>query len=228
MAAETMDRAILHAERDHALALAILHDQVEREIFDVEVRVVLQALLIERVKHGMAGTVSRGAGALHRRSSAHILHVAAEWALIDLALAGAAERHAGMFQLDHRGRRLAHHIFDGVLVTQPVRPLDGVVHMPGPVIRAHITERRGDAALRRYGVATGREHFGDARGLQTGACGAHGCTQPRSASANDHRIIEVVDNLISRASGICSHQAGTPPNAILRIEKIASAAPAIE
>src|SRR3546814_19715291 len=37
--AEAVDSAVLHAERDHALALAILHDQVEREILDVEVGV---------------------------------------------------------------------------------------------------------------------------------------------------------------------------------------------
>src|SRR3546814_12061558 len=49
--AEAVDSAVFHAERDHALALAILHDQVEREILDVEVGVIFQALLIERVKH---------------------------------------------------------------------------------------------------------------------------------------------------------------------------------
>src|SRR3546814_9645022 len=38
--AEAVDSAVFHAERDHALALAILHDQVEREILDVEVGVI--------------------------------------------------------------------------------------------------------------------------------------------------------------------------------------------
>ena len=222
MAAEAMDRAIVHAERDHTLADAIVHDQVEREIFDEEVRVVLQALLVQRVQHGVTGPVGRGAGALHRRARAHILHMAAERTLIDLALVGAAERHAGMLELDHRGGRLAHHIFDGILVAEPVRPLDGIVHVPGPVIRAHITQRGGDAALRRDGMAAGREHLGDARGLETGTGGAHGSAQARSARADDHRIIEVVDDLVS-----LGHQAATPPNAIFRIEKIARAAPAI-
>jgi hypothetical protein len=63
------------------------HDQVDREIFDEEVGVVLQALLVERVQHGMAGAVGGGAGALHRRAFAHILHVAAERALVDGAVA---------------------------------------------------------------------------------------------------------------------------------------------
>jgi tRNA U34 5-carboxymethylaminomethyl modifying enzyme MnmG/GidA len=83
VAAEAVDRPVVHAQRDHADALAILHDQVDREVFDEEVRVVLQALLVERVEHGMAGSVGRGGGALDRWAFAHVLHVAAERALVD-------------------------------------------------------------------------------------------------------------------------------------------------
>jgi hypothetical protein len=86
-----VDRAIVHAQRDHADGTPSVHDQVDREVFDEEVRVVLQALLVERVQHGVAGAVSRGAGALHRRAFAHVLHVAAERALIDRAIFVAAE-----------------------------------------------------------------------------------------------------------------------------------------
>ena len=71
-----------------------------------------------------------------------------------------------MLELVDRVGRLAAQIFDGVLVAEPVRPLDGVVHVPAPVVRAHIAERRGDAALRRDGVRAGREHLGDAGGAQ--------------------------------------------------------------
>jgi hypothetical protein len=45
-------------------------------------------LLIERVQHGVAGAVGRGAGALHRRAFAHVLHVAAERTLVDRAILG--------------------------------------------------------------------------------------------------------------------------------------------
>src|SRR3546814_7139941 len=61
-------------------------DLVDREVFDEEVRIVLQRLLVERVQHSVAGTVRRGAGALHRRAFAHVLHVAAERALVDRAV----------------------------------------------------------------------------------------------------------------------------------------------
>ena len=57
-----MHRAVLQAERDHAAARpGLVHDQIEREIFDEEIGVVAKALLVERVKHGVAGAVGGGA-----------------------------------------------------------------------------------------------------------------------------------------------------------------------
>ena len=38
--AETMDRAILEANGDHATAFAIFHEQIEREVFDEIVAVI--------------------------------------------------------------------------------------------------------------------------------------------------------------------------------------------
>src|SRR3546814_504658 len=116
--AETMDRTVLHAERDHTPAYAIFHDEIEREIFDEEIGVVFQALLIKRVQHGVAGAVGSGAGALRSRSRAHILHHAAEGALIDLALFSPAERNARMLQFINSSRRFTAEIFDCVLITQ--------------------------------------------------------------------------------------------------------------
>ena len=118
-----MDRAVVEAQSDDAAADAVLHDQIDREIFDEEVGVVLEALLIERVEHRVAGAVGGGAGALRRRAFAHVLGHSAERALVDFALGGAAERQARMLELDHRRRRLAHHIFDRVLVAEPVGAL---------------------------------------------------------------------------------------------------------
>src|SRR3546814_20310927 len=59
MCAETMHRTVLHAERDHTPAYAIFHDEIEGEIFDEEIGVVFQALLIKRVQHGVAGAVGK-------------------------------------------------------------------------------------------------------------------------------------------------------------------------
>ncbi len=191
-----MDGAVIHAQRDHADALSAVHDQVDGEVFDEEVGVVFQALLVERVEHGVAGAVGGGASALHRGAFAHVLHVAAERALIDRAICVAGEGHAGMLQLVNRRRGLADHVFDGVLVAQPVRPFDGVEHVPGPVVGRVVLQARRNAALRRDGVAAGGEHLGDAGGLEPGLGAAHRGAQAGAAGADDDSIIGMVDDLV--------------------------------
>src|SRR3546814_3971375 len=78
LAAEAVDAAVFEAHGDDAAAdlavRAIFHDQVEREIFDEEVGVIFQRLLIERVKHRVAGAVGRRGGALHRDRKSTRLH----------------------------------------------------------------------------------------------------------------------------------------------------------
>ncbi len=190
----------MHSAID-AAAFAVVHDQVEREIFDEEVGVVAQALLVERVQHRVAGAVGGGAGALRGGAFAHVLGHAAERALVDLAFVGAAERQAGMLELVDRGRRFAAQIFDRVLVAEPVGALDGVVHVPGPVVRTHVAEAGGDAALRRDGVAAGREDLGDAGGLQAFFGRAHGGAQARAAGADDDDVIDMIDDLVGGTHG---------------------------
>ena len=178
---EAMDRAVVEIDGDDAAAAAVLvHDQVDGEIFDEEFGRMAQRLAVHGVQHGVAGAVGGGAGAL-RGAFAVMRGHAAERALIDLAVFLAArERQAPVFQLVDRFRRVAAHIFDGVLVAEPVRALDGVVHVPAPVVLAHIAERRGDAALRRHRMRAGREHLGDAGGAQAGFAAADHGAQARS------------------------------------------------
>ena len=154
-------------ERHDAAAGAVLHDEVEREIFDEEFGVVLDRLLIQRVQHRVAGAIRGRAGAM-RRALAVVRGHAAERALVDAAVVGARERHAVVLELDDRGRRFLAHELDGVLVAEPVRTLDGVVEMEAPVVLAHVAERGRDAALRGHRVAARREHLGDAGGRQAG------------------------------------------------------------
>ena len=166
LGAEAVDRAVVEIQRDHAAAAAfVVHDQVDGEIFDEEFRLMPQRLAVHRVQHGVAGAVGGGAGAL-RGALAVMRGHAAERALIDFAVFLAArERQAPMLELVDRGRRVAAQIFDGVLVAEPVGALDGVVHVPAPVVLAHVAERGGDAALRRDRMRAGRKHLGDAGGL---------------------------------------------------------------
>ncbi len=196
-----MDGAVIKTHRHHPdadlLPVTFGHDEIEREIFDKEIRVVLQALLIQSVQHRVAGAVSRSAGALHRRASAHVLHVPAKRALINRSIGVAAERHTGVLKLVHRGRGFARKILDRILIAQPVRPLDGVIHMPRPVIGAVVAQRGSDAALRSDRVATGREHLGNVGGAQAAFGRAHRGPQTRSARTHHHHIIGVIDNRVS-------------------------------
>src|SRR5205085_428406 len=178
---------------------------------------VLQALLVERVKHGMAGTVGCRAGALRRRSFAHVLRHSTECALIDLPVRSAAERHSGVLELDDCGRSLAAKVFDRVLVAEPIRSLDGVVHVPGPMVRAHVAEARGNAALRRDSMAARREDLRDAGGLQPLVRRAHSGAKTCSAGADNDDVVAVIDDLVVAQAAA--------PNAILPKANSDSAAP---
>jgi hypothetical protein len=47
LAVEAMQGAVLHAEREHADALAIVHDEVQRKVLDEVRRVVAQRLRVD-------------------------------------------------------------------------------------------------------------------------------------------------------------------------------------
>src|SRR4029077_16537415 len=104
-----------------------------------------------------------------------------------------------MLELDDRRHRIAAHIFDGVLVAQPVGPLDGVVHVPAPVVLAHIAERGAEAALRRDSMAAGREDLADASGRES--CGGHAESgaQTGAAAPDNHDIVGVMLDRIGGA-----------------------------
>ena len=147
-----MDRAIVEVERHDAAATAVIvHDQVDGEIFDEKLGRMAQRLPVHGVQHGVTGAVGGGAGAL-RGALAVMRGHAAERPLVDFAVLTARERQAPMLQFVDRFRRVAAHVFDRVLVAEPVGALDGVVHVPAPVVLAHIAERRRNAALRGNGV----------------------------------------------------------------------------
>lgn len=171
-------------QRGHADHVALgVADQVQRHPLDEEVGLGLHVLLVQRVQHGVARAVGGRAGALHGLLAV-VGGVAAEGALVDRAVGVAVERHAEVLELDHDVGRLAAHELDGVLVTQPVGALDGVVEVVVPVVLAHVAERCGNAALRGHGVRAGGEDLGQAghvqararqfqRGAHAGAAGPH-------------------------------------------------------
>ena len=138
----------------------------------------------------MAGPVGGVAGAHHRRL-AEVARVAAEAPLRDLTLGRAAEGQAHVLQLDDGVDRLARQHLGGVLVGQVIATLDGVEHVPFPVVLFEVAEGRADAPLRRAGVRARRVELGDHRhvGLAGQLDRRH---QPRAAGADDHDVVLVI------------------------------------
>src|SRR6516162_11113837 len=101
-----------------------------------------------------------------------------------------------MLELDDGGDRAAAHILDRVLVAEPVRTLDRVVHVPAPVVLAHIAECGADATLRRDGMAASREHLGNAGRLEPFGGRAESRTQTGSARADDDDVIAMIRDRI--------------------------------
>ena len=194
----------------------LFHDEIDGEILDEELRLVFERLLIERMQHRVAGAVRGGAGPL-RGALAVVRRHAAERTLVDAAVFGARERQSVVLELDDRAGRFLAHELDGVLVAQPVRSLDGVVHVPAPVVLAHVAERRADAALCGHGVTARREHLGDARGGQARVREPERGAQSGAAGADHDDVVGVIDELIGAHSGAA-------PNATRSTAKIPSAA----
>ncbi len=204
-----MHLAGVQLQRRHAGAGAVLHDQVQREILDEEFHLATDRLAVQGVQDGVAGAVGGGAGALHR-AFAEIAGHAAKGALIDLAFVCAREGHAPVFQLIDGLGRVADQIFDGVLVAQPVRPLDGVVHVPLPAVLAHVGQGGRDATLSGHGVRAGREDLGDAGDLQALLGGAEGGAQAGAPGADDDDVVFVIDKLVCSHGGIRLRPAAGP------------------
>ena len=190
-------RAVVEVPGEHAATGAVLvHHQVEGEILDEERRLVAQRLLVERVQDGVAGAVGGGAGAV-RLLFAVVHRHAAEGALVDFAVRRAREGHAVMLKLDDRLGPLLAEILDRVLIAEPVRPLDGVVHVPAPVVFLHVAERRRNAALRRHRVATGGEELAHACGLEPCLGEAERRAQPGAAGADHDHVVVVLGDRVS-------------------------------
>ena len=76
----------------------------------------------------------------------------------------------------------------------------------------HVAERGADAALGGDGVAAGREHLGDAGGLQPGSGEPHGGAQAGAAGADDDDVVGVVGDRIGGGHRLSSSgRRGRPP-----------------
>ena len=93
-----------------------------------------------------------------------------------------------MLQLVDGRDGLAAHVLDGILVAQIVRALDGVEHVPVPVVRQDIGQGRVDAALGGDRVRAGRKDLGDHRDTRLGLRQLQRGAQAAAAGADDEGI----------------------------------------
>ncbi|EJK57810.1 hypothetical protein THAOC_22107, partial [Thalassiosira oceanica] len=157
---------VLHVDRHGPHAPAVgRHEQVHGEVLDEVGGVERQAAAVQGVEHGVPGPVGRARAPVRLATLPVLEALPPERALVDLPLLGPGEGQAELLELEYRLGRLAAHVVDGVLVAQPVGALDRVVHVPPPVVLAHVPEGRVDAPLRRDGVGPRGEELRDARRL---------------------------------------------------------------
>src|SRR4051794_14541152 len=147
-----------------------------------EVQLVFDSLLVQSLDDHVTGAV-RGVAGASNRSFAKVPGVTAETPLIYLTARSAIEGQAHVLQLKHGVHRFAGKDFCGVLIDKVVTALDGVEHVPFPVIFLDVAERGADAALGRAGMGSwGIELTGDGdislageldRGHESGSAGAN-------------------------------------------------------
>src|SRR5690606_38350381 len=141
--------ASLDADGDDAAdgAVLVLH-QVNGVPLVVERGAGLEVALVQGMQQRVTGTVGGGTGTGGLGRIVRTLGLATERTLIDAALLGTGERQTHVLEFEDRFRADGTHVFDRVLVTDVVGALDGVVHVPAPVIvRVGRSDGAGDAAL---------------------------------------------------------------------------------
>ncbi len=185
-------------------AILVLH-QVDRVPLVEEYGVVLQVALIKSVQQCVTGTVCSGTGTSGLTTLTEVLGLPTERTLIDATLLGTGERQPHVLELEHRFRAYGTHVLDSVLVTDVVGTLDGIVHVPAPIIvRVGRSDGAGDATLRGNGVRASRENLGDHSGLVTGLGQLQRRAHTGATATND-------DGVEGKRTNI-SHESDTPKN----------------
>ena len=77
---------------------------------------------------------------------------------------------------------------DSILVTEPVGALDGVVHVPSPVILVHVAERSVDAALSSDRVTSRGEELRNTRSVEPGLGKAESSAKTGTTGADNESI----------------------------------------
>ena len=143
--------------------------------------------LIERVQHGMTGTVGCRARTLHGLFT-KVGGMPAKRPLINRAIGITIERHAEMLQLIDDLGRFATHELNRILITEIIAALDSVKHVPVPAVFGHVAERSTDTTLRRHRMGACRKNFGEHGHIETGFGELQRRAHTRTAGTDDNSI----------------------------------------
>ncbi|KPW45901.1 hypothetical protein ALO88_05615 [Pseudomonas syringae pv. antirrhini] len=195
-----------NADGDDADKGAILIlDQIHTVVFVEEYGAGLEVGLIQGMQQCVTGTVGSSTGTCSLTTLAEVLGLTTERTLIDATLLGTRERQTHVLEFENGFRAYGTHVFDSVLVADVVGTLDGIVHVPAPVIvRIGRGDCAGDATLCGNGVRAGREHLGDHGSLVTALGELQGSAHAGTATTND-------DGVEGKRVYI-SHESDTPKN----------------
>ena len=179
-------------KRHHSRTTPLLHQQVKHVEFVVEVDIILDALLEAGLQDHVPGAVRGIAGAAHR-SLAVLARVTAKGPLRDLAVGRAAERQPPVFEVIYGLDRLAAEDLGGDLVDEIIPALDGVKHVPFPVVFLQVAESGADASLGGACVRPHRVELADYRHASVRKLerGHQAC----SARSDDYRIILLIHGI---------------------------------
>ena len=108
-------------------------------------------LLIEAMQNRMASTICCRTGA-RRLCTTEVLALTAKRTLVDLAIVQSRERHTVVLEFIDGRDGLAAHELDGVLIAEVVGTLDGIEHVPVPVVRQNVCQCRVHSTLRSHRV----------------------------------------------------------------------------
>ena len=97
-----------------------------------------------------------------------------------------------VLELDNGIGSLLGHVVDSVLVTEPIGTLDGVVHVPSPVVLMLVTESGVDTSLGGGSMTTGREKLGETRRVETILGETDSSSETGTTTTDDDGIVLVV------------------------------------
>lgn len=109
-----------------------------------------------------------------------------------LAILGTRERATVVLKLDNRCGSLAGHVVNSILVSKPVGALDGIVHVPPPVVFVHVTKGSVDTTLCGDSVTPGREKLRYTGSVEAGLGQTEGGAKTGTTGTDNDRIVLVV------------------------------------